>query len=75
MYQVNIARFRKELSHYLDRVQNGEEIGITRHGKVIATLTPKVKSVDLSDMADLDEELGLFDESNAVVEARTEYRY
>ena len=43
MYQVNIAQFRKDLSHYLNRVQNGEEIGITRHGKVIAILTPKKK--------------------------------
>jgi len=76
MSDVSVAELRAEISHYLDRVEHGEELTITRRGKVIAKLTPNVKPyIDLSDMDDLDEELGLYDETNAVVEAREDYRY
>ena len=76
MTYVSIAELRAEISRYLDRVEHGEEITITRRGKAIAKLTPSVKPpIDLSDMDDLDEELGLYDETNAVVEAREDYRY
>lgn len=76
MPNVSVAQLRADIGRYLKRVEQGEEMTITRHGKPVAKLTPNTKPlVDLSDMADLDEELGLYDELNAVVEVREDYRY
>jgi prevent-host-death family protein len=75
MEQVSVAELRKDIGRYLDRVAKGEEIGITRRGKIVAKLSPTPKSVDLSDLEKLDEEFGVYDNSNAVVEARKEYSY
>ena len=76
MPNVSVAQLRADIGRYLKRVEQGEEMTITRHGKPIARLMPNTKAlVDLSDMAELDEELGLYDELNAVVEAREDYRY
>ena len=76
MHSVSVAELRADISHYLDRVEHGEEIIITRRGKVVARLTPgKKPPVDLSDMDDYYDEFDFFDEGNAVVEAREAYRY
>jgi len=37
---VNVTELRQHLPSYLDRVQLGEEIEITSHGKLIARLVP-----------------------------------
>jgi prevent-host-death family protein len=73
--QISVAALRKDIGHYLDRVAKGEELSITRRGKVVAKLSPTLKHIDLSDMNALDEEFGVYDDSNAVVKARKEYRY
>lgn len=73
--QVSVAELRKDIGRYLDRVAKGEELSITRRGKIIAKLSPTPKPIDLNDMDALDEEFGVYDDSNAVVEARKEYRY
>jgi prevent-host-death family protein len=75
MEQVSVAELRKDIGRYLDRVAKGEELSITRRGKVVAKLSPTSQPIDLSEMDALDEEFGIYDDSNAVVEARKEYRY
>ena len=77
MEQVSVAELRKDIGRYLDRVAKGEELSITRRGKVVAKLSPTFTSgtIDLSEMDALDKEFGVYDDSNAVVEARKEYRY
>lgn len=35
---VNVTEFRRELPHYLQAVDTGEQIKITVHGKVVARL-------------------------------------
>lgn len=46
MHQVNVTKFRSQLPKYLASVENGEEILITSHGKVIAKLIPPVDTQD-----------------------------
>jgi prevent-host-death family protein len=45
---VEIGAFeaRNKLGMLLDRVENGEEITITRHGKPIARLVPNATRID-----------------------------
>lgn len=40
MNAVNVTELRQRLPEYLKQVQNGEEIAISLHGKVIARLVP-----------------------------------
>lgn len=40
MATVNFTEFRNNASLYLTKVENGEIIKITRHGKTIAEITP-----------------------------------
>jgi prevent-host-death family protein len=40
MVKVNVATLKAELSHYLDIVENGEQVMITSHGKEIAKIGP-----------------------------------
>lgn len=40
MLEVNIKELREQLAEYIARVEAGEEIIITRRGKVVAHLTP-----------------------------------
>jgi prevent-host-death family protein len=75
MEQVSIAALRKDIGRYLDRVVKGEELSITRRGKVIAKLSPSKAELDLSDMDEYYDQFDYFEKGNAVVEAREEYRY
>lgn len=75
MEQVSVAELRKDIGRYLDRVAKGEELSITRRGKVVAKLSPTVKDIDLSDMDEFYNSFDYFEKGNAVVEAREEYRY
>jgi prevent-host-death family protein len=76
MDQVSIAELRKDIGKFIDRVAKGEKINITRRGQVIAVLSPKQKKmIDLSGMDDYYNSFDFFDDGNAVVEARKEYRY
>lgn len=44
--QVGAFEAKNTLGSLLDRVQQGEEIEITRHGKVVARLVPSQGGVD-----------------------------
>jgi prevent-host-death family protein len=75
MDQVSAAALRKAIGHYLDRVERGEEISITRHGRVIAVLAPPATcKVDLGDMDSYYDSFDYYEEGNPVVEEREAYR-
>jgi prevent-host-death family protein len=40
MNSVNVTELRQHLPDYLKQVQQGEEIAITLHGKIIARIVP-----------------------------------
>lgn len=40
MLEINIKELRDHLAHFITQVEAGEEIKITRRGKVVAILTP-----------------------------------
>ena len=40
MVTVNLARAKAHLSELLDRVEAGEEVVITRHGRPVAHISP-----------------------------------
>lgn len=44
--QVGAFEAKNTLGSLLDRVQDGEEIEITRHGKVVARLVPSQRTID-----------------------------
>ena len=48
MNEIGAFEAKNKLSALLDRVERGEEIVITRHGKAIARLVPNTESVDRS---------------------------
>ena len=43
MATYGVAEAKNNFTHLLDRVQNGEKITITRHGKPIAEMNPPPK--------------------------------
>ena len=47
MVEVNVREARQSLSRLLDQVEAGQEIQITRNGKVIARLVPEHAPLDL----------------------------
>ncbi len=40
MSAVNVTELRQRLPEYLKRVQRGEEIAVTSHGKTVARIVP-----------------------------------
>ena len=44
--QFSIREARQKLSHLLNAVEQGEEVEITRHGRVVARLTPPREQLD-----------------------------
>ena len=46
MVEVGAFEAKNTLGALLDRVQSGEEVLITRHGKPVARLVPNVASID-----------------------------
>lgn len=40
MVKINVAALKAELSHYLELVENGEQVLVTSHGKEIAKIGP-----------------------------------
>ena len=46
MLQVGAFEAKNTLGSLLDRVQNGEEVVITRHGRAVARLVPNSGAVD-----------------------------
>jgi prevent-host-death family protein len=46
MQEIGAFEAKNKLAALLDRVERGEEIVITRHGKAVARLVPNVASID-----------------------------
>ena len=46
MRKVNVTDFRQHLPGYIKKVQQGEIIQITLHGKVVARLAPEKDAVE-----------------------------
>lgn len=46
MVEVGAFEAKNTLGSLLDRVENGEEVLITRHGRPVARLVPNIDSVD-----------------------------
>jgi prevent-host-death family protein len=46
MTEIGAFEAKNTLGRLLDRVENGEEIVITRHGKPVARLVPNTSGVD-----------------------------
>jgi prevent-host-death family protein len=40
MIEVNVRELKSRLSHYLRKLEEGEEIKITRRGKTVGTIVP-----------------------------------
>lgn len=49
MQEMGIFEAKNKLSALLDRVEEGEEIVITRHGKAVARLVPNIVRIDRSE--------------------------
>ncbi|MBZ9934992.1 type II toxin-antitoxin system prevent-host-death family antitoxin [Mesorhizobium sp. BR1-1-16] len=68
MLTVNLAHAKTHLSELLDRVEAGEDIVITRHGRAVAQLraaeTPKT-SIPFEELAALRASLPKLDRSSA----------
>jgi prevent-host-death family protein len=41
MEDISVTELRQNLATYLARVQNGEEVVVTAHGKIVARLVPE----------------------------------
>lgn len=48
MNAIGAFEAKNTLGNLLDRVEHGEEIVITRHGKAVARLVPNIRRVDQS---------------------------
>jgi prevent-host-death family protein len=46
MQEIGAFEAKNKLAALLDRVERGEEIVITRHGRAVARLVPNVASID-----------------------------
>jgi prevent-host-death family protein len=42
MQTIKVTHFRSHLQEYLSKVQKGEEVCLTSHGKVIARIVPPI---------------------------------
>ena len=48
MQEIGAFEAKNKLAALLDRVERGEELVITRHGKAVARLVPNVGGIDQS---------------------------
>jgi prevent-host-death family protein len=48
MQEIGAFEAKNKLAALLDRVEEGEEIVITRHGRAVARLVPNIEPVDRS---------------------------
>ena len=53
MYTVGSYEAKTHLSQLLERVEHGETITITRHGKPVARLVPAAAGISRPDVADV----------------------
>lgn len=48
MHTINISDFRANLLKYLEIANSGEQISVTSHGKVLATITAPTNQKELA---------------------------
>lgn len=74
---VNVKSLRQELAHYLRRIEDGEEITVTRNGRAIARLTPirRHGSIDIEKLRKHQEDMKVTLAHNPVLRARDQERY
>ncbi len=53
MPNVGIRELKNKLSEYLDQVEHGKRITITKRGKVVAVISPPVEYEASKDLSDL----------------------
>jgi antitoxin (DNA-binding transcriptional repressor) of toxin-antitoxin stability system len=46
MLNIDVAEFQKGLPNYLEKIDNGEEIQLSSHGRVVARVIPVQKEVN-----------------------------
>lgn len=78
MLEVNVKDLRKQLAQFIARVEAGEEIHITRRGKVVAhLLPPQPKPMEFPDLSAFRAKIELRGESmsETVIRERSEAPY
>lgn len=80
MLTINLAHAKAHLSALLDKVEAGEEVVITRHGKPVAHIRPAVtpkKSLPLDELAAFRARMPRWRKASARLlrEARDDERY
>ena len=77
MIEVNVKEARSNLSSLLNKVNHGEEIAVTRHGKKVACLVPPDSVGRLPSLKKFRETIRNSGEtlSHSVVMSRKEGRY
>ncbi len=80
MLQINIKDFRDQLAQFISQVEAGEEIAITRRGKIVARLLPPPliqTPPQLPDLTEFRASINLRGEglSETVIKERREARY
>jgi prevent-host-death family protein len=77
--EINIKELRDQLAHYIAQVEAGEEITITRRGKMVARLVPPRMQTPppLPDLTEFRASIKLKGEplSETVIKERREARY
>ena len=78
MSEVNVKELREQLAQYIAQAEAGEEIVITRRGKVVARLMPpETTPPEFPDLTEFRASINLQGESlsRTVVQERREARY
>jgi len=80
MESISLADAKAQLSKLIDRVESGEEIVITRHGRAVARVAPveqPKKPLDLDALAELRKRMPPWSRPSAelIREMRDEERY
>jgi prevent-host-death family protein len=77
MVEVNVKDARSKLSTLLDRVEQGEEVIITRRGKKVARMIQPLATQSLPSLKDFRASLQVRGKpmSQTVIDARNEGRY
>lgn len=77
MIEVNVKEARSKLSLLLNKVKHGEEVAVTRHGKMVACLVPPETHGHLPSLKEFRDSLAVSGEalSRKVIKSRDEERY
>ncbi|CAN5903374.1 hypothetical protein BH24DEI2_BH24DEI2_23880 [soil metagenome] len=76
--EVTMSEFRDNLSAYLDAVEQGKTVRITRRGKpsaILSSVEEAVEAIDLADLQAFRNSLDVRVGSSAIVSLRQDERY